>query len=99
MLNQTESRQFNRLDLPCVISYKFPDSEPSYDGECINISGAGILFMGKHMLKNGMALELTIATKNELTKPLRAYVEVIRSKEVGPEQYEVATEIKGIREY
>lgn len=99
MLNQAESKQFNRLDMPCVISYKFPDSDQSYDGECLNLSGNGIVFMGKHILETGMAQELTIATKNELTKPLRAYVEVIRCEEVWPEHYEVATEIKGIREY
>jgi len=99
MLNQAQSRQVNRMDMSCVISYKFPDSEHSYEGECLNISGAGILFMGKHIIESGMALELAIATKNDLTTPLRAYVEVIRSTQVGPEQYEVATEIKGIREY
>ena len=87
------------MDMSCDISYKFLDSANSYDGECLNISGAGILFMGKHLMESGMAIELTVATKNDLTTPLRAYVEVIRSKQVGPEQYEVATEIKGIREY
>ena len=99
MLNQAESRQFDRSDMFCAISYKFPDAEQYYDGECLNISGSGILFRGQHYLESGMALELAIATKNEFTTSLKAYVEVIRSKEVAPEQYEVATEIKGIREY
>ncbi|WP_428354231.1 PilZ domain-containing protein [Methyloprofundus sp.] len=99
MLNQEESRQFNRMDVFCAIDYKFPDAEESYVGECLNISGSGILFRGKHRLERGMALELAIATRNDLTTPLRAYVEVISSKEVESEQYEVATEIKGIREY
>ena len=99
MLKLAEPRQFNRKGISCSISYKFPDSEQAYEGECLNISGSGILFRGSHMLESGMALELTIATKNDLTIPLRAYVEVIRSKEIEPEQYDVATEIKGIREY
>ena len=99
MLNQAESRQSHRMDMACEISYKFPDLKQSYIGECLNISGAGCVFRGEHMLENGMALELTIATKNVLTTPLKAFVEVIRSKEIEPGQYEVATEIKGIREY
>ncbi|SMG66037.1 [weak similarity to] type IV pilus assembly PilZ [methanotrophic bacterial endosymbiont of Bathymodiolus sp.] len=99
MLDQAESRQFNRMDMSCAISYKFPDSEQYHDGECLNISGSGILFRGKHKLEDGVALELAIATENEFTPSLRAYVEVIRSREIAPELYEVATEIKGIREY
>ena len=100
MLNQAEDRQFQRMDLPCEIIYKLPDSNQSHTGECLNISGSGILFRGKHLLECGMALELTVATKNAFTTPLRAYVEVIRSKSVDQlAQYEIATEIKGIREY
>ncbi|MBT3813629.1 MAG: PilZ domain-containing protein [Gammaproteobacteria bacterium] len=99
MLNQAEPRQFELMTMSCAISYKFPDAEEYYDGECLNVSGSGILFRGKHKLENGMALELAIVAKNKLIPPLRAYVEVLRSKEIDPEQYEVATEIKGIREY
>ena len=99
MLKLAESRQFDRMQLSCAISYKFPDSEQSFEGVCLNISGSGVFFRGSHLLESGMALELAVATKNDLCAPLRAYVEVIRSKKVEGEQYEVATEIKGIREY
>jgi hypothetical protein len=48
------------------------------------------LFRGKHKLEDGVALELAIATENEFTPSLRAYVEVIRSREIAPELYEVS---------
>lgn len=99
MLKLAESRQFNYMQLSCAISYKFPDSEQSFEGVCLNISGSGIFFRGSHMLESGIALEMSVANKNDLCVPLRAYVEVIRSKEVEGKLYEVATEIKGIREY
>ncbi|GAW85841.1 conserved hypothetical protein [Bathymodiolus platifrons methanotrophic gill symbiont] len=99
MINQTESRQVQRDRLSCEISYKFVDSEKSYIGECVNISGAGISFMGGHRFESGIALELSISTRLPLLTPLKAYVEVIRSKKIAAESYEIATEIKGIREY
>jgi len=98
MLDHTDSRQFTRFDESGEISYKFPDSEKSYIGTCLNISGAGILFRAERFIENGRALEVTIAPQSTLTVPMLAYVEVIRSNEVGHRVYEVATEIKGIKE-
>ena len=98
MLDHSESRQFIRMDVSCEITYKFPDSGELYVGECLNISGSGILFKSPRSIEGGVALEITISPDNVLTPPMKAYVEVIRSKEIEPGMYEVATEIKGIKE-
>ena len=98
MLDHAESRQFIRMDVFCEITYKYPDSDQLYIGECLNISGAGILFRAEKLLEIGTALEVTIAPKNALTPPMKAYVEVTRSKEVEPGVFEVGTEIKGLKE-
>lgn len=99
MLDREESTRLHHTPVSCEISYRFPDSEQFFTGECIDISGAGLIFRGVHMLQNGRALEIAIDKKNSFTTPLRSYVEVIRSKEVEPNVYEVVAEIKGIREF
>jgi len=98
MLDHAESRTFIRMDVSCKMTYKFPDSEQEFAGECLNLSGSGILFSADRALDSGVALEVTIAPENSLTPPMKSYVEVIRSKEIEPGVFEVATEIKGIRE-
>ena len=98
MLDHTDSRQFTRFEESGEISYKFPDSEQSYTGTCLNMSGAGILFRAERFIDNGRALEMKVALHSSSTISMVAYMEVIRSNEVEPEVYEVATEIKGIKE-
>jgi len=97
MLDHTESRTFIRMDVSCEMIYKFPDSEQSFVGTCLNLSGSGVLFAADQVLEAGAALEVTIAPENSLTPPMIAYVEVIRCKGLEPGLYEVATEIKGIK--
>ncbi|WP_174483180.1 PilZ domain-containing protein [methanotrophic endosymbiont of Bathymodiolus puteoserpentis (Logatchev)] len=97
MLDHSESRAFIRMDVSCEMTYKFPDSDQSFVGTCLNLSGSGVLFTTDQALKAGAALEVTISPENSLTPPMKAYVEVIRCKDVEPGVYEVATEIKGIR--
>jgi hypothetical protein len=97
MLDHAESRTFIRMDVSCEMTYKFPDSDQSYVGTCLNLSGSGVLFTADRVLEAGAALEVTISPENSLTPPMKAYVEVIRCKDIEPGLYEVATEIKGIK--
>ena len=99
MSDYEQSRLFQAPEESCKISYRFPDSEQSFIGECLDISSAVIIFRGEHLLENGLAIELAVVSRNALTTPFKAYVEVVSSKKTGVEQYEVTTEIKGIREY
>lgn len=98
MVDQADSRQFKRMDESGEIFYKLLDAEQLYICVCINISGSGILFRAEQFIERGRALEVTISGKNALTPSMIAYVEVIRSNEIAPDVYEVATEIKGIKE-
>jgi len=98
MLDNSESRQFIRMDVSCEMTYKFPDSDQLFIGKCLNLSGSGVLFTSEKSIDSGIALEVTISPDNALTPPMKAYVEVIRSKEIEPGLYEVATEIKGIKD-
>ncbi len=98
MLNKADSKQNNRSDGSDEISYKFPGAEKSYSGVCLNLSGSGILFRAEQFIESGRALEITIDRKTALTASMIAYVEVIRSNESAEGLFEVATEIKGIKE-
>ncbi len=98
MLDHSESRQFIRMDVSCELTYKFPDSDQLFIGTCLNLSGSGVLFTTENFVDSGVALELTIAPNNSLTPPMKAFVEVIRTKEVQSGLYEIASEIKGIKE-
>ena len=98
MLDHTDSRQFTRFEESGEISYKFSGSEQSYSGACLNMSGAGILFRAERFIDNGRAVEMTVALHSSSSISMVAYMEVIRSNEVEPGVYEVATEIKGIKE-
>lgn len=98
MLDRGEARDFIRMDTICDVSYKFPDSNNTFMGKSINISGSGILFTASQFIDAGIALEVKVIPEKSITPPMVAYVEVIRSKEVKPGEYEVAGEIKGIKE-
>jgi len=98
MLETGESRNFIRMETACDVSYKFPDSNNIFMGKSINISGSGILFTSNQFIDSGIALEISVIPERSLTPPMVAYVEVIRTKEVNPGEFEVAAEIKGIKE-
>jgi len=98
MLDRGEARNFIRMETVCDINYKFPDSTNSFMGKSINISGSGILFTTTQFIDSGIALEVKVIPEKSLTPPMVAYVEVIRSKEIKPGEFEVAAEIKGIKE-
>lgn len=99
MLDNEESGQFQRLGVSCELRYKFPDSEQSYIAECLDINGSVIIFRGDQQLESGMALEVIMENSSSIFLPLKAYVEIVRCKRSKTEQYDVVTEIKGIREY
>jgi len=99
MIDQADSRQFVRTVEFGELSYKFPDDEQIYTAECLKVSGAVVLFRTEQALESGIALEVTIVAHNALASSMIAYVEVVRCKGSQAGGYEIATEIKGIKEY
>lgn len=99
MVDQPDSIQLSRSNEVGEISFRLPSDTQSYAGECLNISGSGILFRTEYQVKNGKALEVTVATKSAFVTPMIAYVEVTRCKEIRAGVFELRTEIKGIKEY
>lgn len=98
MLNQADAKQNSHSNRADDIFYKFPGENQSYSGACLSLSGSSILFRAQHFIESGRALEITINKKSALTASMIAYVEVLRTNEVAGGMFEVATEIKGIKE-
>lgn len=82
-----------------ALSFKLPDSDKSYSGECNDISGSAIIFTGDLLFDIGMALEITVSSNNALAASFKAYVEIVRSKVTVDDRYQITAEIKGIREF
>lgn len=97
MLEYDEKRRFARAEAACRISYRLAGDESRFDGGCLNISGAGILFRGVAPLEVGKAAELRIVPESGITPPLTAYIEVVRCEQAGNGYYRIAGEIKGIK--
>ncbi|NOQ65447.1 MAG: PilZ domain-containing protein [Methyloprofundus sp.] len=93
-----DSKQPVRNEQSGEIFYKMIDKPELYTGECMNISGAGIVFRTDQLIKKGRALEINIAQHKGLTSAMTAYVEVLSSSQISPELYEINSEIKGIKE-
>lgn len=97
MLDFDEKRNFIRMETNCKMTFKFPDSEQVYEGICLNLSGAGVLFKADQDITLGRALESQIIPENKITPPLDAFVEVIRNTPIADGRYKIAAVIKGIK--
>ena len=98
MAAQSDARQFTHMGESIEISYRFPDAELSSIGVCLSMSGSGILFRADQFIERGRALEVSTVHQSAVLPSFVAYVEVIQSNKLVSGQYEVATEIKGIKE-
>lgn len=97
MLEYDEKRKYMRMDTHCKMTYKFPQAKQSHDATCLNLSGAGILFRAQESLEPGRALEICLTPETNVTPPMTAYIEIVRSSSCGSDQYEIAASIKGIK--
>ncbi len=99
MLEYDEKRDYIRMDVDCDITYKLADSPPETVklGRCTSLSGAGISFVADSAYDTGMALEINLVPKNNVTPSMTAFIEVVRSipKENG--SFEVAASIKSLK--
>ncbi len=98
MLDYEEKRDFIRMQAECKMKYRLAGEETYTDGNCLNLSGSGILFQGPRTLEPGKAAEVHITPDNRITPPLTAYLEVIRSDLGADGQYHIGGAIKGIKD-
>lgn len=97
MLDYDEKRDFIRMQAECKMSYRLAGEETYTEGNCLNISGSGILFKGPLALEPGRAAEIHLVPDNRITPPLTAYIEVVRCAPADDGEYDIAGAIKGIK--
>ena len=77
-MSYIEKRSYPRLQLKTDLTYTLTGSNSLFSGMCNNLSHSGIHFSTQNVLSEGSSLEVTIDSKNEKIRPLKASVEVIR---------------------
>lgn len=97
MLTHDERRDYIRMDVDCDITYKLADSSLVKTGRCTTLSGAGVSFIADQSFEPGLAMEVSITPKSNITPPMTAYIEVVRSTKRDNTEYEIAATIKSIK--
>lgn len=97
MLNHDEKRDYIRMDVDCDITYKLANSSELSTGKCVTLSGAGVSFIADRPFDTGLAMEVSILPKTQITPPMTAFIEVVRSVKQGDGSYEIAASIKSIK--
>ncbi|NOY63225.1 MAG: PilZ domain-containing protein [Gammaproteobacteria bacterium] len=97
MISADERRKFPRMVVDCKVAYRDENGTTDDVNRTINLSANGILFNAVQSLNVGAQLEVNVVPFNNVTPPLHAMIEVVRSRyDDDCEQYEVAASIKQI---
>ncbi|PPD50496.1 MAG: pilus assembly protein PilZ [Methylobacter sp.] len=97
MLDYDEKRNYIRMEIDCEVTYRLANSDELHRGHCSSISGAGVSFTANQAFDAGKAMEINVLTKNALTPPMTAFIEVVRSSQNEDGSYEIAASIKSIK--
>lgn len=97
MFVQQEKRNFHRMNLTCRVTFKLIGATEEYQGTCLNISGAGLLFSSRQAIQPGKALEIQVEADDTIMPHIGAFVEVTRCEAINDKQFQLASNIKGIR--
>jgi len=97
MLDFDEKRDYIRMDVDCDITYKLADSDEVNIGRCTSLSGAGVSFLANAAYDTGMAMEVNLVPKNNVTPPMTAFIEVVRSIPQDDGSFEIAASIKSLK--
>jgi len=95
-LDYSEKRDFIRMIANSQMTYQEIDSTKSYQGYCINLSAAGILFETDHHLEPGTLVQIKITPQLAIVKPLIATINVLRTAKNNDGKFAIAGEIKDI---
>ncbi|HKJ22556.1 MAG TPA: PilZ domain-containing protein, partial [Gammaproteobacteria bacterium] len=93
----SEKRRFPRIKVHCAATFREEGGGRTHEGLCLEISGNGILLQTPEPLAPGTRLEVSIRPLNDITPPLDAMAEVVRTDPGEAEgQYRVAAEIQRV---
>jgi len=93
-IDYTEKRNFIRMTTDSVITFKEQGQNTVHQGQCINLSAAGVLFTSKQRMLPGTMLDINITPEPAVVAPLNATVQVVRTQLSDNGGYAIAGEIK-----
>ena len=79
-INYTEKRKYFRMETSHKINYQPEGSDQMHEGQCLNLSAAGVLFTSHRQYEPGTRISINITPTYSIVKPLHATIEVIRSQ-------------------
>ncbi|MDT8406184.1 MAG: PilZ domain-containing protein [Methylococcales bacterium] len=97
MLEYNEKRDFIRMNVECPLHFKLPGHDTEGQGLCTSLSGSGLSFLSAEPLTLGLAVEVTLDPKNNITPPMHAFVEIIRCEATQDGRYDIGAVIKTIK--
>jgi len=93
MMDYAEKRDFQRMAMDCSLQYKLSDSELVRQGQVINLSAKGILFIADGIIDLGSHVEIKLTPVNTITPPMSANTRVARCEDLGDGRFNIAAEI------
>lgn len=78
MQEYDEKRHVTRIPTDCGMHFRYVGIDKVFEGQCVNISGTGILFRSNCEIPLGRALEIRTLPTCRSTPPVIAFVEVVR---------------------
>ncbi len=94
-----EKRDFQRMAIECVMTYRSENNEASGEGSVKNLSAKGLLLEVDDEFPPKTELIVTLTPVNSITPPMEAKALVIRSEPIEgsvPTRFEVACKIEKI---
>lgn len=89
----SEKRNFIRMNIPAGTEVTLKLNETTLKGECINLSGSGLLVATREKLPEGETLVAEVSSHYGHAPTLRARARVVRSESANQQTWESGLEI------
>ena len=93
-IDYTEKRNFFRMQTDSRITFQPEGSQQRYEGQCVNLSAAGVLFVAEQRLTPGTRIAINITPRLSVVPPFDATVEVVRAQQHSSGGFAIAGQIK-----
>ena len=92
-MNFSEKRDFQRMAMNCTMLFRLAGNSESLQGELVNLSARGILFVVKDAIAPGTEVEIELVPVNNITPPMLASTIVARCEKKDDNEFNIAAEI------
>ena len=90
MVQYSEKRDYFRINTDAELTYRQAGKTEVFQGRCINLSGAGVLFTAHCEYDPGTILKINLTPEKVLVAPFNAIIEVLRTEPVDEDCFRIA---------